>query len=193
MKEAQKWRKLYNSADDIPDNELPRSFDLRNINGYDFTGPIRDQGRCGSCYTQAFVQAVESRLKLKYGRESPKISAQQAMQCNFMNEGCGGGWPHLNGYFFEHAHLVSETCAPYKAKTKGFKCADHRGCESVAKIAKTKFIGGGWGKVNEKHIMKELIRNGALSIEFQATKLFGVYKEGILSEGGLKNFAHLSW
>ena len=32
--------------------------------------------------------------------------------------------------------------------------------------------------------MKELVRNGPLSVEFQANKLFQVYKDGILSEQG---------
>lgn len=32
--------------------------------------------------------------------------------------------------------------------------------------------------------MKELLRNGPLSVEFQANKLFQVYKEGILAEQG---------
>lgn len=56
--EAQKWKKKYSSADQIPDSELPLNFDLRNISGSDFTGSIRKQGNCGSCYTQAFVQAI---------------------------------------------------------------------------------------------------------------------------------------
>jgi Fe-S cluster biogenesis protein NfuA len=47
------------------------SFDLRNVDGFDFTGKIRDQGGCGSCYTVAFTQAVESKLKVKYGKDVP--------------------------------------------------------------------------------------------------------------------------
>lgn len=52
----------------IPDNEIPGEYDFRWLNGYDFTNPVRDQGHCGSCYTVAFSQAVEARLKLKYGK-----------------------------------------------------------------------------------------------------------------------------
>jgi len=36
-----------------------------------------------------------------------------------MNEGCEGGWPHMNGYFMEHGYMVSDECAPYEGKTKG--------------------------------------------------------------------------
>jgi C1A family cysteine protease len=68
LDKAQKWKKQYSSPQDIPDSDIPEAYDFRNIDGYDFTGPVRDQGKCGSCYTVAFVQAVEARLKLKYGK-----------------------------------------------------------------------------------------------------------------------------
>lgn len=41
------------------------------------------------------------------------------MNCNYMNEGCEGGWAIFNGFFQENAHFVSEECGPYKGKTKG--------------------------------------------------------------------------
>ena len=44
------------------------------------------------------------------------------MQCNYMNEGCDGGWAIFHGFLAEHGHLVTEKCAPYKGKTKGHKC-----------------------------------------------------------------------
>lgn len=53
--EAQKWMKKYNKPDEIPDSLIPREWDFRNIGGYDFTGPVRDQLECGSCYTLGFI------------------------------------------------------------------------------------------------------------------------------------------
>lgn len=166
LQKAQSWAKTYASADEIPDDKLPENYDFRNLDGVDFTNPVRDQGHCGSCYTVAFAQAVESRLKLKYGKKVPMLSSQQIMTCNFLNEGCGGGWPHLNGYFMEHGHMVSEQCAPYKGNTKGKSCKDYQQCPPIAKVQKTRFVGGGWGEVSEKQIMKEMIRNGPVSAEF---------------------------
>ena len=184
---AQSWAKSYASAESIPDDKLPDNYDFRNLDGVDFTNPVRDQGHCGSCYTVAFAQAVESRLKLKYGKKVPVLSSQQIMTCNFLNEGCGGGWPHLNGYFMEHGHMVSDQCAPYKGNTKGKSCQDYQKCPPIAKVQKTRFVGGGWGEVSEKQIMKEMIRNGPVSAEFQATPLFSMYAEGILSESGIQS------
>ena len=150
LDKAQKWRKQYTAAQDIPDADIPDSYDFRNINGYDFTGPVRDQGKCGSCYTVAFVQAVEARLKLKYGKQVPVLSSQQVMQCNFLNEGCEGGWPHLNAYFNERGYMVSDDCAPYKGMTKGVTCSKYESCQPTAKVQKTEYVGKGWGEVSEE-------------------------------------------
>lgn len=102
-----------------------------------------------------------------------------------MVEGCGGGWPHFDAYFFEHAHMVGESCAPYSATTKGLKCSNFASCPPLAKIKKTEFVGNGFAQVTEKQMMKDILRNGPTSVEFQANQVFGAYKNGILSEKGL--------
>jgi C1A family cysteine protease len=79
LTKAQAWGKKYKTADEIPDSEIPDQYDFTNIDGYDFTNPVRDQGACGSCYTVSFTQVIESRLKLKYGKEAPQLSAQYLM------------------------------------------------------------------------------------------------------------------
>ena len=58
-----------------------------------------------------------------------------------MNEGCDGGWGIMNGYFAENANLVSEKCAPYKARTKNDDCSNYKQCEPVAKIKKSYYLG----------------------------------------------------
>jgi C1A family cysteine protease len=74
------WQKKYKDVDEFPDGMLPKEFDLRNIAGYDFTGPLRDQSECGSCFTMAYVQAIESRLRLKYAHEGQKAAQQVSPQ-----------------------------------------------------------------------------------------------------------------
>jgi hypothetical protein len=102
-----------------------------------------------------------------------------------MVEGCAGGWPHLDAYFYEHAHMVGESCAPYSASTKGLSCSKFASCPPLAKIKKTEFVGGGFAQVTEKEMMKDILRNGPTSVEFQANQVFAAYKMGILSEKGL--------
>ena len=51
---------------------------------------------------------MEARLKLKYGKDIEQLSTQMLLDCNYMTEGCEGGWPHLHAYFAENGYLVSE-------------------------------------------------------------------------------------
>jgi hypothetical protein len=56
---------------------------------------------------------------LKYpNKKIPQLSLQFVLSCNFLNEGCEGGWPILNGYFAEEGYLVDENCAPYMSSTR---------------------------------------------------------------------------
>jgi hypothetical protein len=121
MAHAQQWMHKYKTSEEIPDEKVPDTYDFRNIEGYDFTGGLRDQAGCGSCYTMGFIQAVEARLKLKYGHRAKlqSLSPQFLMECNYMNEGCEGGWAIFHGHLVENGHLVSEECVPYLAKTAG--------------------------------------------------------------------------
>jgi len=82
-----------------------------------YAGKVRDQGQCASCYSHAFVQVVESRLRMKYGpNDVPDLSIQQLISCNYLTEGCNGGWGILNGFFAENVGLIKEECAPYEGQ-----------------------------------------------------------------------------
>lgn len=74
MTMVNKYQKKYNTTAQIPAKEIPQAYDLRNINGFDFTGKVRDQEGCGSCYTMSFIQAVESRIKSTLGKDVDQLS-----------------------------------------------------------------------------------------------------------------------
>ena len=120
-------RLKYENAQQIPDDKLPEVYDLRHVNGHDFTSFVKDQEHCGSCHTMSFLGAVESRLKLKFGFED-HLSAQHILSCNYLNEGCEGGWSMFNGYLMENGHFVSEQCGPYRGSTVGDKCKFYEKC-----------------------------------------------------------------
>jgi hypothetical protein len=75
----------------------------------------------------------------------PELSSQYLMTCNYMNEGCDGGWSFFHGYLAENGHLVDEQCAPYLGKTKGETCAKYEKCKPIATIQDSFFIGGAYG------------------------------------------------
>jgi cathepsin C len=103
------------------------------------------------------------------------------MQCNYLNEGCDGGWSFFHGYLAENGHMVSEQCAPYLAKTKGQKCGDYAHCPPIARVHESYFIGGAYGESSEKKMMKDILRNGIVNGEINVPKVFSFYTTGILS------------
>ena len=62
------------------------------------------------------------------------------LECNYLNEGCYGGWSIFNGYLAQNGHLVSEQCGPYKGTTKGDSCHTYEKCDPVAKVTDSYFI-----------------------------------------------------
>lgn len=127
------------------------------------------------------MQAIESRLKLMYGTNTPEISMQFLLNCNYLNEGCEGGWPILNGYLAENGYLVSEKCAPYLGTTKGAKCSHYEKCPPVAGIKQSYFLGGGFGEYQTSvQIQKEILRNGPVIANMKTPKYFKYYKMGTL-------------
>ena len=171
-KKVQRYRNEYRHPDHIPDHEVPDVYDLRNIEGYDFTGNLRDQGPCGSCYTNSFIQAIEGRMKVKYAHkhlDMPDLSIQFIMTCNYMTEGCNGGWAIFDGFFAEQGGIPTEKCAPYSAKTKNISCADFSQCKPHTRITNSYYVNGYNFDPTELQIRKEILYNGPVTTEFRAS------------------------
>lgn len=119
----------------------------------------------------------------------PLLSPQFLLTCNYMNEGCDGGWPFFHGYFGENGYLTTEECAPYQGVTKGDKCSNYKSCPKFAKVKKSYFVGKGYGDSTEKKMMKEIARNGIVNGELQAPSIFSMYKTGVLTSDGIKELS----
>jgi len=126
---------------------------------------------------------VEQRLKLKYGQTIPQLSSQMLVDCNYMNEGCKGGYSLFNGYFAESGYLVEEACAPYKDGHA--PCSAHAACAPHSKIARSYFLGRGYGDYGEKRMMKELLRNGLINAEYERSSYSSTYHSGVISQKGI--------
>lgn len=142
LEKAQKY--LSGRPSDIPDGELDDSFDWSNFEGIDFTGESRDQGSCGSCYMIATITMLESRIKLYYGEEKA-LSSQMPLQCNFLTEGCHGGWGYLGGMFLNSYYTVNENEARYKGTTGDNQCSEYEKASKAAKVDDVYYVGGGYG------------------------------------------------
>ena len=75
---------------------LPSSFDLRDINGHSYIGPVRDQGNWGSCYSFGALAAAESvynRYHDLYDTAAIDLSEAFIMwSLDPLYEGFQGGW-----------------------------------------------------------------------------------------------------
>jgi len=126
---------------------------------------------------------LESRIKIWYGNER-SLSTQFPLQCNFLTEGCHGGWGLFYGMFLESFYTVNETASEYEAKTVIDGCHNLNLGENqkVASVEETYYIGGAYGLQSEELLMKEIYARGPVLYDFNAGFDFMTYKTGILME-----------
>jgi len=104
--------------------------------------PVKDQGACGSCWTFAAAESVESALWIsKLGKEPIQtFSEQQLVDCvNFGdNHGCDGGWTYDAFTYYETSAAMHEADYPYTAQT-GLRCK-YDAAEGVVNLSSHVFV-----------------------------------------------------
>lgn len=78
------------------DHPLPEGIDWRN---HGAVNAVKNQGKCGSCWTFAATAITEGHTYLRHGH-LPVLSEQQFVDCVDTCEGCNGGLARLA---LEHA------------------------------------------------------------------------------------------
>eukprot|EP01012_Entosiphon_sulcatum_P017860 TRINITY_DN2260_c0_g2_i1.p2 TRINITY_DN2260_c0_g2~~TRINITY_DN2260_c0_g2_i1.p2 ORF type:complete len:287 (-),score=59.40 TRINITY_DN2260_c0_g2_i1:197-1057(-) len=117
----------------IRPEQLPTSWDWRNVNGTNWCSITRNQHipqYCGSCWAMGSTSAFSDRLRiLRKGRwPDIEVSPQVVVYC--VPDGCGGG-DATSAYSFLHSHGVpSDTCQNYAAKGSGSECTALHVCET---------------------------------------------------------------
>lgn len=84
------------------DPTLPTSYDWRDEG---IVSPVKNQGKCGSCWTFSTTGAMESHWAIYKSVAPPLLSEQQLVDCAgaFDNHGCHGGLP---SHAFEYINYV---------------------------------------------------------------------------------------
>jgi len=155
-------------------SDLPKAFSWKHI-----LKPARSQGNCGSCYVLSTLQMIEARLKIKYDVDV-ELSAQHVLECSYMNQGCNGGYPYLVAKFASEFDLVPKSCSrSQKAQKGGCGSCDISKLDETYRVASYKFVGGAYGKTNEREMMLEVMNNGPITTSFEPSSEFMYYKEGI--------------
>jgi len=150
---------------------LPDVIDWRDRNA---VTEVKDQGRCGSCWSFSATGSMEGAWAIKTGK-LVSFSEQQLIDCSipYGNSGCQGG---LMESAFEYAidkGMCTESELPYKAN--GGLCS---GCNTVAHFKSCVDV----TQNNQLHL-KEAVSYGPVSVAIEAdTLIFQFYKSGVVDD-----------
>ena len=158
-----------------------------NWNSHKSLSPVKDQGKCNSCYAFGAISGLEAHNILKKNNHST-FSEQEILDCSNVNKACSGGQPFMVfDYIKQHGiHLDSDY--PYKARKQNCKRNNRQ-----KKFFNLK------GYIFTKEGIKNLLiaaSNGPIIVVSYASdhlKYYynGIYKGQGCSKGGLPNHASL--
>jgi hypothetical protein len=160
-------------------------FTWRDVDGEDWTSPVRNQGLCGACTIFAAVGAIEGAANVGYG--SPDLdldlSEQNLLSCTSVT--CnGGGLDAAQGLNqAKSGGVPDEGCHPYTA-TDG-SCAG-----ACADFEERRILVSDWGwaagpnmsdfwKTPSVDQVKEALSNGPLTTSMTVYSDFEFYEEGV--------------
>ena len=151
----------------------PESWDWRK---YGAVTSVKNQGKCGSCWSFSAVGALEGAWAISTG-QLLNFSEQQLMDCSrrYGNMACNGG---LMDKAFEYA-IDNGMCkledVPYNTQT-GFCTKTVKNCAKVATFNHCFSI-----PANNERLLREAVFRFPVAVSIEAdTKTFQFYKSGIL-------------
>ncbi|XP_010541349.1 PREDICTED: thiol protease aleurain [Tarenaya hassleriana] len=155
----------------LTDNTLPETKDWREDG---IVSPVKDQGKCGSCWTFSTTGALEAAYHQAFGK-GISLSEQQLVDCAgaFNNFGCNGGLPsQAFEYIKYNGGLDTEETYPYTGKDGICKYkAENVGVNVLNSINIT------LGAEDELKHAVGLVR--PVSVAFQVVDDFRLYKKGV--------------
>jgi len=97
--------------------DIPSSLDWRDVNGEDWTTPIKDQLQdiCGSCWAFGALGGLEAMIKIWVNNSELEVdlSEQYMVSCS---PGDCGGWYWMNTIrWIKYNGAIPESCFPYQA------------------------------------------------------------------------------
>jgi C1A family cysteine protease len=155
----------------------PAAYDLRNVNGRNYTTPVKNQGGCGSCVAFGTVAVLETTAKRTRNNPNLNLDLSEAhmFYCHAKEEGrnCGNGWwPDKALDKAKDKGVTFDTYFPYTAGDQD--CALQSGwMNALAKPTS-------YTKLNSRAKMKEHISTrGSITGCFVVYQDFFSYRSGV--------------
>ena len=174
----------------LKQEELPKEYDIRNLNGMNYATWDRNQHipqYCGSCWAHAASAAISDRISLmrKGAWPSVALSEQEIINCSGAGT-CHGG---NSDYVYEYAYkegIPDQSCQVYEAKdnecipmNRCRNCWPGQPCYAVEEYKRYKV--GEYGVAKGVEEMKaEIFARGPLSCDMYSTQRFVDYEGGVL-------------
>ncbi|XP_078698633.1 cathepsin L-like peptidase [Branchiostoma floridae x Branchiostoma belcheri] len=140
--------------------------------------PVKDQGKCGSCWAFSTTGSLEGAHFLKTGT-LVSLSEQNLIDCTstYGNKGCyGGDMDQAFKYIKENRGIDTEECYPYYGRN--LACRYQHKCSGATMSSYTDIKGG-----DEMALMQAVGTVGPVSVAIDAShKSFQFYKSGIYYE-----------
>ncbi|TYI56578.1 hypothetical protein E1A91_D11G220700v1 [Gossypium mustelinum] len=155
-------------------DSLPESVDWRD---HGAVTPVKDQGRCGSCWAFSTIAAVEGINKIATG-ELISLSEQELVDCDrSYDAGCDGGlMDYAFQFIIDNGGIDSEQDYPYLG-------ADNNQCDPTRKNAKVVSIDGYEDVVQyDEKALKKAVSHQPVSVAIEASgRAFQLYESGVFS------------
>ena len=160
--------------------DLPKSWDWVSEGA---VTPVKNQGRCGSCWAFSTTGALEGLNYIK-NKQLTNFSEQELVDCSgsYGNNGCNGGLMDLAFKFVENQGICTEESYPYTG-TDGQTCTK---CNSVFKITGFQDV----PKSDEKELQKAVYTQ-PVSVAIEADQpSFQFYHSGVFDGACGTNLDH---
>ncbi|MCD6512628.1 MAG: hypothetical protein J7K61_03405 [Thermoplasmata archaeon] len=158
------------------DNALPSRFSWRDVNGVDYTTPIKNQAPAPTCEAYALVAILETKMQYMAGRRyNPDLS--EAHLYFYAGGTIKAGYVNIvdaANYLVEHG-VPDEGCFPDPHRPYDFPFESLPGWEERA----VKIKEWGWVKHDEESIKKALIEHGPLAVCMIFYRDFYYYHGGV--------------
>ncbi|KAJ3648356.1 hypothetical protein Zmor_020166 [Zophobas morio] len=153
----------------VPRTMIPSSMDWRDL---DKITPVKDQGRCGSCWAFAAIGAIEAHYKIKYG-STAILSEQQLVDCDQKSHGCSSGSKtKAYEYIIQNGGVNYASHYPYHAFQNSI--CWYRRCELKVTIKNYMYV-----SPNEEALKYYVAMYGPVSVSIDVLRDFQYYSGGV--------------